>query len=149
MCQLFFRRVPRWTSKPRMLIRSWKTTSEHTYDMQQNDWVNYLSDAEFAVNNYENASISITPFFADHSYHPPRIFSSTTPEKAELVRVNKIIQKQEVSRKLLVDHITWAQTYNRVQKVIDRVDFSYWLIYFKLVQLNTSFLKYYKNWKVS
>ncbi len=142
---IFFHPRAEMMSKPRMLIRSWKTISEHTYNMQQNDWANYLPDAEFAVNSYENASTSITSFFADHSYHPPRIFDSTTPGEAEPVRVNKTIQKQEVSRKLLVDHITWAQTYNRVQKVIDRVDFSYRLIYFKLVQLNTSFLKYYKN----
>ncbi len=109
-----------------MLIRSWKTLFEHMYDMQQNDWVNYLSDAEFAVNNYENVSISITSFFADHNYHfwidieLSRMFDSITSEKVELVRVNKIIEKQEVIRKLLVDHITWAQTYQDTFRVLSR-----------------------------
>jgi hypothetical protein len=46
-----------------------KTIFEHTYDMQQNDWVNYLSNAEFAVNNYENVSINITNSKSHTSQH--------------------------------------------------------------------------------
>ena len=36
----------------------------------QNDWVDYLPIAEFAANNYVNASTGITLFFADNGFHP-------------------------------------------------------------------------------
>ena len=36
----------------------------------QDNWVDYLSDAEFAVNNHVNVSTGMTPFFADHGFHP-------------------------------------------------------------------------------
>jgi hypothetical protein len=35
----------------------------------QNDWVNYLSETEFAINNHVNVFIKMTFFFVDHEYH--------------------------------------------------------------------------------
>ena len=36
----------------------------------QNDWVDSLLMAEFAVSNHVNASIKVTPFFTNHEFHP-------------------------------------------------------------------------------
>ncbi len=35
----------------------------------QDDWVNYLSETEFAVNNHVNIFTEMTFFFVDHEYH--------------------------------------------------------------------------------
>ena len=36
----------------------------------QDNWVDHLPMAKFAVNNHINASTEITSFFADNSFHP-------------------------------------------------------------------------------
>lgn len=35
----------------------------------QDNWVDYLSIAKFAINNYMNASTGVTSFFADNSFY--------------------------------------------------------------------------------
>lgn len=68
----------------------------------QDDSVDYLLDAEFAVNNHINASIEMSPFFADHGYHPrsgsepPQPFDSNVIQRAELMSTDKITARQEV-----------------------------------------------------
>ena len=37
---------------------------------QQDNWVNYLSMAEFAINNAHQASLRCSPFFANYGYNP-------------------------------------------------------------------------------
>jgi hypothetical protein len=37
---------------------------------QQDDWLALLSQAEFTYNNTTHASIGISPFFANYSFHP-------------------------------------------------------------------------------
>jgi hypothetical protein len=37
---------------------------------QQDDWLDLLSQAKFAYNNTMHASIGISPFFANYSFHP-------------------------------------------------------------------------------
>jgi hypothetical protein len=39
-------------------------------DFLQDNWVDFLPDAEFMANNFVNESTGITPFFADKGYHP-------------------------------------------------------------------------------
>jgi len=45
---------------------------------QQDDWLDLLSQAEFAYNNTMHASTGINPFFANYSFHPR--FSLEIPE---------------------------------------------------------------------
>jgi hypothetical protein len=81
----------------------------------QDDWVDHLSDAEFAANNYKNAFTRMISFFVDPEFHSrndtelSETYDSTTSKRAELVRANKIIERQNEIRKWLIDHITWAQ----------------------------------------
>jgi hypothetical protein len=37
---------------------------------QQDDWLDLLSQAEFAYNNTTHASTGISPFFANYGFHP-------------------------------------------------------------------------------
>jgi transposase InsO family protein len=41
-----------------------------TVNYQQDDWLDLLSQAEFAYNNITHASTRISPFFANYSFHP-------------------------------------------------------------------------------
>lgn len=81
----------------------------------QDDWVDLLPDAEFAVNNHENASTGMTPFFADHGYHPrsetkpPEAYKNTEARKAELAKADKIIARQEAIRTHLAERLLSAQ----------------------------------------
>ena len=81
----------------------------------QDDWVDYLPDAEFAANNHVNVSTGMTPFFADHGYHPrtgvepPQSFDEDATGRAELLSADKITARQEAMTKWLTDNLTWAQ----------------------------------------
>ena len=50
-------------------------------DYQQNNWHELLPLSEFFYNNSQNASIYMSPFFANHGYHP-RILVHATVESA-------------------------------------------------------------------
>jgi hypothetical protein len=41
-----------------------------TMNYQQDDWLDLLSQAEFAYNNTTHASTRISPFFANYGFHP-------------------------------------------------------------------------------
>jgi hypothetical protein len=41
-----------------------------TVNYQQDDWLDLLSQAEFAYNNTTHASTGISPFFAHYGFHP-------------------------------------------------------------------------------
>ena len=65
----------------------------------QDNWVDYLPMAKFAVSNYVNASTGVILFFADHSFYPQtsiepsRTYKKERKQKqqAELLIANKII----------------------------------------------------------
>jgi hypothetical protein len=47
-----------------------KTYLRNYINYTQNNWVDFLPDAEFAANNMTNASTGMTPFFINNGYHP-------------------------------------------------------------------------------
>ena len=53
--------------------------------------------AEFATSNHINASTGMTPFFANHGFHPctgiepPGMFESESEQKAKLLAANNIV----------------------------------------------------------
>jgi hypothetical protein len=79
----------------------------------QDDWVDWLPDAEFAANNFVNQSTGMTPFFANHGYHPrtgaepPGTYEATT--NAEMEAADKIVERAEAVRLWLQDQLAWAQ----------------------------------------
>ncbi len=42
----------------------------YTMNYQQDNWLDLLSQAEFAYNNTTHASTGISPFFANYGFHP-------------------------------------------------------------------------------
>lgn len=79
----------------------------------QDNWVDFLPDAEFSANNHINVSTGMTPFFADHGFHPrsgiepPRAYERKG--KAEILHADKIVERQEAMRNWLRNELTWAQ----------------------------------------
>ena len=79
----------------------------------QDDWVDWLPDAEFAANNFVSQSTGMTPFFANHGYHPrtgaepPGTYEATT--NAEMEAADKIVERAEAVRLWLQDQLAWAQ----------------------------------------
>lgn len=63
----------------------------------QDNWMNHLPIAEFAASNHVNASTDMTPFFANHGFHPRTgiELSGTykSERQAELLVADKIVQK--------------------------------------------------------
>ena len=78
-----------------------------------NDWVNHLPIAEFAASNYVNALISVTLFFADHSFYPQTSIEPSgtykRKQKAKLLAANKIICKKEKMIAFLQDQLARSQ----------------------------------------
>ncbi len=64
----------------------------------ENDWINYFSNAEFAINNHTNVFIDIISFFANHEYYfrtEAKFFESYEENrKMKVQKTNEIIQKQ-------------------------------------------------------
>ena len=86
----------------------------HTYIVYtQDDWIDHLLMAKFATSNHINVSTDVTPFFANHSFHPctsiepPRTYKREW--KAELLAANKIVCGQEKMMAFLQDQLTWSQ----------------------------------------
>ena len=79
----------------------------------QDDWVDNLSMAEFAVNNYINASIERMPFFADYSFHLQigiELFDTYKGKwKAKFLAADKIIKRQAEMMIFLQDQLAWTQ----------------------------------------
>ena len=69
--------------------------------------------AEFAISNHVNTLTDVTPFFADHSFHPctsikpPGIYKEE--QKAKLLAANKIIAWQGEMMEFLWDQLAWLQ----------------------------------------
>ena len=58
---------------------------------QQDDWVGWLPMAEFAINNAVSESTKVSPFFANHGFHPRMSFSDPAPTVSTSTR-EKILQ---------------------------------------------------------
>lgn len=79
----------------------------------QNDWLDWIPDAEFTANNHVNESTGMTPFFADHGYHPrtgaePPIPEDSTRNPA-IEAADQLVRRTEAIRQRLQDEIAWAQ----------------------------------------
>ena len=78
----------------------------------QDNWIDHLSMAEFAVNNYINASTKITSFFADNDFHfctgveSPQA-NQRNGKKAKLLAANKIVKNQKEIASYLQDQLAW------------------------------------------
>ena len=79
----------------------------------QDDWIDFLPEAEFVGNNTDHSATGVSPFFANLGYHPR---SGTEPPgtyegrgKAEAEAADKIVERAEKMNEWLKDQITWAQ----------------------------------------
>jgi transposase InsO family protein len=79
----------------------------------QDDWVDYLPDAEFAVNNHMNVFIDMISFFADHEYHPRTEAEPSESyernRKMEVRKADEIVQRQELMIQWIKENLIWAQ----------------------------------------
>ena len=81
----------------------------------QNDWVDHLPMAEFAVSNYINTSTGMTLFFANYGFYPRtgikpfRTFEGESERKTELLAANKIAAWQNEIMEFLQDQLAWLQ----------------------------------------
>ncbi|THC87525.1 hypothetical protein EYZ11_013030 [Aspergillus tanneri] len=79
----------------------------------QDDWVDHLPDAQLAANTQTSESTGMTPFFANHGYHPrtgvepPGMFDD--PTHPQMLAADKLIQRTEEVNQLLQTELTWAQ----------------------------------------
>ena len=53
-----------------------ETYLRHYINATQNNWVKLLPTAQFAINNMDNETTGVSPFFANHGFH------ARTPEDA-------------------------------------------------------------------
>lgn len=65
----------------------------------QDDWVSLLPLAEFSFNNTINASTNLTPFYANHGYHPR--FEYLTPSEEVVPRVEDRLKQLHAAQEQL------------------------------------------------
>jgi hypothetical protein len=89
-----------------------KNYLRHYVDYLQDDWLDYLPDAELA--GVTVLLTALSAFFANHGYHPRTGFEPPgTYEgrgKAEIEHADKIVTRTEEIREHLREHIAWALT---------------------------------------
>jgi hypothetical protein len=79
----------------------------------QDNWLDFLPDAQFAANNHVNETTEMTPFFANHGYHPrtgaepPGSFD--TADHPDILAADKLVKQTEDMQEWLKDHIAWTQ----------------------------------------
>ena len=87
---------------------------------QQDDWVDYLTLAEFTFNNTLNTSTQQTPFFTNISYHPNFNMviteHSTNPSATELTTWLEVIHK-ELQAELAHSNNYMAKYYNQHHQI--------------------------------
>ena len=81
----------------------------------QDDWIDFLLDAEFAVNNHENAFTELISFFVENDYYlknrteSSKKYDRLTTRRAELVKTDKIITRQKSLRVFLKERLMTSQ----------------------------------------
>ena len=89
----------------------------------QDNWVDHLSMAKFAANNYVNTSTGMTLFFTDHGFHPrtsikpPRTYESE--QQAELLAADKTVHRKEEMMSFLQNQLAWSQDEQTWFAIID------------------------------
>ena len=79
----------------------------------QNNWINFLSDTEFMINNFVNKFTEMIFFFANKNYHSwceVEFFKIYIKQrKAELEWADKIVARTEFIQQWLQKQIAWIQ----------------------------------------
>lgn len=89
----------------------------------QDDWVDLLPIAEFVANSSASESTGFAPFVATKGYlpkagvEPPRPLpaDATRSQKIEAAEVDKMMQRQEDTVKVLKENLLWAQQRMKLQ----------------------------------
>lgn len=91
----------------------------HFVSFNQDDWVRWLSMAEFSYNNSPSTSTGFSPFFALQGYHPrfnSLAVSSSIPSANEFVRHLQQIQ-DNLAENLKLAKASQARFYNKDRRV--------------------------------
>lgn len=81
------------------------------------DWDLYLTAAEFAYNNSENASTKMTPFFMNYGRHPrtPATYEGGLPDTSESYEVTEFVTRLKEHMLLARDRLLKAQSHQKTQ----------------------------------
>jgi transposase InsO family protein len=104
---------PETDGQTEIMNKAVKTYLRNYIAWTQDDWVDFLPEAEFAKNNQDHAATGVSPFFANHGYHPR---SGAEPPTAyegrgqpEVEAADTIIERTEKVNQFLQDQLAWAQ----------------------------------------
>lgn len=103
---------------------------------QQDNWVDFLSLAEFAYNNSISTTTKITPFFANYGYNPRfDVMNKSSPSLPVSLEISKFKEKLEKLEQHLRQEIRLAQEIysehannNRIPSPIFTIGSSVWLL---------------------
>lgn len=79
----------------------------------EDNWVDYLPEAQLVANNHVNESTGLTPYFVDRGQHPrlgfepPAAFAEDG--RIEQIRADKLVEKLAAIQDYLQQSLTWAQ----------------------------------------
>lgn len=103
-------RHPQTDGQSEAVIKSLKTYLREFVNFKQDDWVDFLPDAEFVSRNWPSHTTAMSPFFAVHGFHPrspveplPADYHRADPESADAV-----VSRTTLVRRWLKDQLVWA-----------------------------------------
>ena len=74
-------------------------------DYQQSDWANLLPLAKFSYNNSKHFATTLSPFFANHGFHPRITLLPPAPNPPTLAAdsyVHQLREAQDILQRLLL-----------------------------------------------
>lgn len=104
---------PETDGQSEIAVKICKTFLRSYINYTQDDWLDFLPDAEFTANNSVSETTGMTPFFAELGYHPrtgaepPGIYDG--PGRPEIESADQLVNRTEAIREWLQDEIVWAQ----------------------------------------
>lgn len=93
-------------------VKAFKQYLRKFVNYAQDNWVDFLPDAEFMVNTHISASTGVSPFFADNGFHPrtglePKSQEDSQP--AEVTRADRLLERHNAMREYLQEQLCWIQ----------------------------------------
>lgn len=85
-------------------VKAFKQYLRKFVNYAQDNWVDFLPDAEFMVNTHISALTGVSPFFADNGFHPRTGLEPKSQEDsqlAEVTRADRLLERHNAMREYL------------------------------------------------
>lgn len=96
-------------------VKMLKQYLRYYVNYDEDNWVDYLPEAQLVANNHANESTGLTPYFVDRGQHPrlgvepPKELDSPGPTRIQQLEADQLVAKLAAIQDHLQSSLAWAQ----------------------------------------